>query len=56
MLEDLIIMLIFTLPFISFAVYKKRFRALILAGIMGLVIDVPLGYYFRLLFPYMVLE
>ena len=41
MLEYLILMLIFTLPFISFAVYKKRFRALALAGIMGLVIGVP---------------
>jgi len=41
MFEYLIIMLIFTLPFISFAVYKRRFRALILAGIMGLVIGVP---------------
>jgi len=41
MLEYQIIMLIFMLPFISFAVYKKRFRALILAGIMGLVIGVP---------------
>jgi len=41
MFEYLIIMLIFTLPFISFAAYKRRFKALILAGIMGLVIGVP---------------
>ena len=41
MVEYLILMLIFTFPFISFAVYKKRFRALALAGIMGLVIGVP---------------
>ncbi|MGQ9459797.1 MAG: lycopene cyclase domain-containing protein [Candidatus Bathyarchaeaceae archaeon] len=41
MFEYLIIMLIFTLPLILFAVYKRRFRALILAGIMGLVIGVP---------------
>lgn len=41
MLEYLIIMLTFTLPFISYAVYKKRFRASILAAIIGLVIEVP---------------
>lgn len=34
-------MLIFTVSFILFAVYKKRFRALALAGVMGLVIGVP---------------
>lgn len=41
MLEYLIVMLIFTLPFISYVIYKKRFRALILAAVMGLLIGVP---------------
>ena len=41
MFEYLIVMLIFTVPFISFAVYKRRFRAWVLAGVMGLVIGVP---------------
>ncbi len=41
MLEYLAVMLVFTLPFITFAVYKKRFRALLLAAVMGLVIGVP---------------
>ncbi|HDD70431.1 MAG TPA: lycopene cyclase domain-containing protein [Candidatus Bathyarchaeota archaeon] len=41
MLEYLAVMLVFTLPFITFAAYKKRFRALILAAVMGLVIGVP---------------
>ncbi len=41
MFEYLIIMLIFTLPFISYAAYRKRFKALLLSAIMGLVIGVP---------------
>ncbi|MFQ6067983.1 MAG: lycopene cyclase domain-containing protein [Candidatus Bathyarchaeia archaeon] len=41
MFEYLIVMLTFTLPFISYAVYKKHFKALILAAIMGLLIGVP---------------
>jgi len=41
MFEYLSIMLIFTLPFIMYALYKRRFKALGLAGIMGLVIGVP---------------
>lgn len=41
MLEYLAVMLVFTLPFITFAAYKKRFRTLLLAAVMGLVIGVP---------------
>lgn len=41
MLEYLTVMLIFTLPLISYAVYKRRFKALGLGAIMGLVIGVP---------------
>jgi len=41
MLEYLVIMLIFTLPFISYALYKKRFKTLGLAAVMGLAIGVP---------------
>jgi lycopene cyclase domain-containing protein len=41
MLEYLILMLVFTLPFIMFALYKKRLYALCLAAIMGLIIGVP---------------
>lgn len=41
MLEYLIIMLVFTVPFIVFAAYKRRFAALGMAGVMGLVIGVP---------------
>ena len=41
MFECLIIMLFFTLPPVSFAVYKKRFRALGLTALAGLGIGVP---------------
>ena len=41
MFEYLIIMLVFTLPSISFAVHKKRFSALALAALIGLIIGVP---------------
>ncbi len=41
MLEYLIVMLIFTLPLIAFAVFKRRFKALASAAVVGLVIGVP---------------
>ena len=41
MFEYLIVMLVFTVPFISFAIYKRRFVPLCLAAVMGLVIGVP---------------
>jgi len=41
MFEYLILMLIFTVPFISFAVYKRRITALGQAAAIGLVIGVP---------------
>ena len=41
MLEYLLVMLVFTFPFILFAVYKRRFAALGLAAAMGIVIGVP---------------
>jgi len=41
MLAYLAFMLVFTLPLILFAVYRRRFKALGLAAIMGLVIGVP---------------
>jgi lycopene cyclase domain-containing protein len=40
-LEYLLVMLVFTLPFILFALYKRHFSALGLAAVMGLVIGVP---------------
>jgi len=40
MLEYLIIMLVFTVPFTLYALYKRLFKALGLAGILGLVISV----------------
>jgi lycopene cyclase domain-containing protein len=39
--EYLIVMLAFTVPFISFAVYKRRFAPLCVAGLMGLAIGLP---------------
>jgi lycopene cyclase domain-containing protein len=41
MLEYLIVMLIFVVPFIMFAVCKRLFIQLGLAGAMGLIIGVP---------------
>ncbi|NWG10935.1 lycopene cyclase domain-containing protein [Candidatus Bathyarchaeota archaeon] len=41
MLEYLAIMLIFTLPLILYAAYKRRFKALGLAALMGLAIGMP---------------
>lgn len=41
MLEYLIIMLVFTIPFILYALYKRLFKVLGLAGILGLAIGVP---------------
>jgi lycopene cyclase domain-containing protein len=41
MLEYLIVMLAFTLPFICFAVYKKRLAALGSSAAIGLAIGIP---------------
>jgi lycopene cyclase domain-containing protein len=41
MFEYFVIMLVFTIPFIMFAVYRRRLKALGLATVMGLVIGVP---------------
>jgi lycopene cyclase domain-containing protein len=41
MLEYLSLMLIFTVPFIAFAVHRRRITALGKAAAMGLVIGVP---------------
>jgi lycopene cyclase domain-containing protein len=41
MLEYLSLMLIFTVPFIAFAVHKRRIAALGQAAVMGLMIGVP---------------
>jgi lycopene cyclase domain-containing protein len=50
MLEYMGLMLIFTVPFIAFAVHRRRITALGKAAVMGLVIGVPwdtisAGYY-----------
>jgi len=40
-LEYLVVMLVFALPFVLFALYKRRFSALGLVAVMGLTINVP---------------
>ena len=39
-LEYIVVMLVFALPFVLFALYKRRFSALGLAAVMGLTIGV----------------
>jgi lycopene cyclase domain-containing protein len=39
--EYLIVMLVFTVPFILYTLYRRRFSALGLSALMGLVIGVP---------------
>jgi len=39
--EYLILMLVFTVPFISYALYKRRFKTLAYAAVIGLAIGVP---------------
>jgi hypothetical protein len=50
MLEYLTVMLFFMLPLILYAVYKRRFKSLGLAAIMGLAIGVCLGTPYPLVF------